>query len=399
LVEKICDYCKKPFEVPNYKKDRARFCSRTCGGRSNKGKHPSAETRKKLSDAQKRPFKTGRIKNVELICEYCKKPFKTYNYYKDKKRFCSNKCRVNAIKAGMIHRHYSEDGLRRISQARKGKHFVHSKNFTSTKVQIICEICKKSFEVDNYRKTEARFCSRVCCGKANEGHIPWNKGKTGYLSENAKNILRATQFKKGDIPRNKNSTTLHCEVCNKEFQVPECRKNNAKFCSNKCRGIWISKNINGDKIYNYKEKIKKICIECGKEFYIHPYRNEECRFCCIKCYGAWQSKNRTAENSYSWIDGRSYYPYCKKFNNRLKERVRNRDNRTCQLCCSKEDGIKLAIHHVHYDKENCYPDLISLCRTCNSKVNKISERKFYEKLFMNKLNERGLLFWVKQNDK
>jgi len=99
----------------------------------------------------------------------------------------------------------------------------------------------------------------------------------------------------------------------------------------------------------------------------------------------------SGENSSRWQGGKSFLPYCPKFNRKLKEAVRNRDNRICQLCNEKENGRKLHIHHIHYDKENCNPDLIALCGSCNSKVN--IRRDLYESLFMNKLNERGLLFW------
>jgi len=102
------------------------------------------------------------------------------------------------------------------------------------------------------------------------------------------------------------------------------------------------------------------------------------------------------KQSPSWIDGRSFLPYCNKFNNQLKEAVRERDGHICQLCgINQKDLIgrakHLSIHHIHYDKENCYPDLITLCIKCNGKVN--FNRKHYEELFMNKLNDRELLFW------
>ena len=90
-----------------------------------------------------------------------------------------------------------------------------------------------------------------------------------------------------------------------------------------------------------------------------------------------------------WIDGRSFEPYCPKFNRRLKEQIRDRDNRTCQLCGVQENGKRLHVHHCHYDKENCNPDLIALCYKCHSKVN--FNRDFYEKLFITNLKNRGLL--------
>lgn len=99
----------------------------------------------------------------------------------------------------------------------------------------------------------------------------------------------------------------------------------------------------------------------------------------------------TGKTNQNWNGGSSYKPYCIKFNTVLKEKIRERDKRTCQLCGVKEDGRKLDVHHIHYDKENCYPDLITLCYKCNIKVNK--NKTYYETFFMNNLNERRLLFW------
>lgn len=94
----------------------------------------------------------------------------------------------------------------------------------------------------------------------------------------------------------------------------------------------------------------------------------------------------------NWNGGSSFEPYCIKFNNKLRERIRERDNRICQLCGVGENGRRHSVHHVHYDKENCYPDLITLCTSCNSKVN--GNRDYYEKLLMKNLEERGLLLYL-----
>lgn len=104
------------------------------------------------------------------------------------------------------------------------------------------------------------------------------------------------------------------------------------------------------------------------------------------------SKNKMRkENNYNWKGGTSFKPYCWRFNKLLKKQIRERDNRICQLCgkTEEENHQKLSVHHIHYDKENCYPDLISLCCICNSKVN--FNREYYEEFFMNKLKEKKLL--------
>jgi len=102
----------------------------------------------------------------------------------------------------------------------------------------------------------------------------------------------------------------------------------------------------------------------------------------------------------NWNEGSSLLSYCPKFNRSLKESIRKRDGYVCQHCGKTQIQKRklLSVHHIHYDKPNCYPDLITLCDICNTKVNKLIERKSYENLFMNKLNERGLLFWTKRRN-
>jgi len=102
-----------------------------------------------------------------------------------------------------------------------------------------------------------------------------------------------------------------------------------------------------------------------------------------------RAKHRGKNNS-SWRGGISFLPYCFRFNKSLKSAVKERDNHTCQLCGATDK--KLAVHHIHYDKENCYPDLITLCQSDNAKVN--FNREYHENLFMNKLNDREFLCWT-----
>ena len=106
-------------------------------------------------------------------------------------------------------------------------------------------------------------------------------------------------------------------------------------------------------------------------------------------------RGRIGKLAGNWQGGISYLPYCDKFNYKLKKKIRNRDNRKCQLCNATENGTRHTVHHVHYDKSNCYPDLITLCTSCNGKANK--NRDYWEAYYMNKLNGRNLLFWTRRN--
>jgi len=95
----------------------------------------------------------------------------------------------------------------------------------------------------------------------------------------------------------------------------------------------------------------------------------------------------------NYIDGRSYdVSYPSKFNDTLKEKIRQRDNYTCQNCLMTEEehlvvfGTNLHIHHIDYIKENCNEDnLITLCNGCNSRAN--FNRSYWLSFFTNKTGQ------------
>lgn len=66
-----------------------------------------------------------------------------------------------------------------------------------------------------------------------------------------------------------------CEVCGKNFKVPQCRAN-ARTCSNECGNIMRGKS-------NSKDKVCLTCEHCGKEFLEHPSHADRRRFCSKEC--------------------------------------------------------------------------------------------------------------------
>ena len=87
----------------------------------------------------------------------------------------------------------------------------------------------------------------------------------------------------------------------------------------------------------------------------------------------------------NWQGGISNLPYCEKFDNDLKERVREFFNRCCYVCGKNEieNGRKLDIHHINYDKMVCCNDVkplfVPLCMSCHRKTN--GDRKYWEEFF------------------
>lgn len=85
------------------------------------------------------------------------------------------------------------------------------------------------------------------------------------------------------------------------------------------------------------------------------------------------SLSQSGPNNHRWRGGLSYLPYCPKFNEAFKERVRDRFNRTCFLCGSTEETSKHCVHHIDYNKNSICNGhewgFVPLCRSCHTKTN------------------------------
>lgn len=106
--------------------------------------------------------------------------------------------------------------------------------------------------------------------------------------------------------------------------------------------------------------------------------------------------DNSGEKHPNWKGGMSFEPYCIKFNNEFKDRVRDFFDRTCYVCgkseqeqidemikAEKRQFKKLDVHHVNYDKMMCCNDVkplfVPLCRSCHTKTN--TDREYWEEFF------------------
>ena len=281
--------------------------------------------------------------------------------------------------------------------------------------------------IDEWIKTEQNKHRLCACGCGQEIKIIARHHQSTGIPKYIKGHSLKMGHKPGERKKGKDNPRYSkvektCLCCGIKYTVVLSMSSISKYCSKKCQFIaqrhaleWVKKE-QGKHYCNcgcgLEITIKKHHYSVGIPEYIkgHNCKNGNHHMCGVKYTKKHKQKLSKAhigkmmgiknyfygkrfkgDKNSNWKGGISFEPYCSKFNNQLKERIRNRDNRTCQCCGIKENGTKLSIHHIHYDKENCYPDLITVCRSCNTKAN--TNREYWEKYYMDILETRGLLNW------
>ncbi len=126
------------------------------------------------------------------------------------------------------------------------------------------------------------------------------------------------------------------------------------------------------------KKISPKCAEKLRESLIGRTLSEETRRKI--------SQSLKGPNHPLWKGGEYQHKYCFKFNNKLKEEIRNKFNRRCYLCDRNESTKRrLGIHHIDYDKlQGCKGKkwaLIPLCESCHCKT--LSNKHHWFNLFIN----------------
>lgn len=178
--------------------------------------------------------------------------------------------------------------------------------------------------------------------KAQKGHIVLESTREKLrIIHKGKRYSPKTEFKKGTIyPERRNRIEIECKTCKKTFETKKSHSHKRLNCSGECSSIYRSLKV--------------------------------------------------GEKSSNWKGGLSFLPYSSDFTMALKKSIRRRDNYICQECKKSEGkeldeyGIRLAIHHIDFNKNNCNTDnLITLCRSCNSKANK--NREFHTIYYKSKL--------------
>jgi hypothetical protein len=217
-------------------------------------------------------------------------------------------------------------------------------------------------------------------GAFSKGHIPWNKGMKGIR------VSPDTEFKKGVVSWNRGKKyhtgikTLgftgkkHSEET--KLKMSLAAKSHVFTTEHRDN---ISKALKGHKMPDSHKVAMSKRLKGNKYRQGIPHSEETKKI---------MSDQRQGELNGNWKGGLSFLPYSSEFNYRTKESIRERDNRQCQKCgiLETEHPIKLAIHHVDYNKQKCCSNnLITLCKKCNSEVN--GNRDYWKSFFVEKLQD------------
>jgi predicted transcriptional regulator len=143
----------------------------------------------------------------------------------------------------------SEEHKRKISEANKNSEkFQKAQKERAEKrkfrIKFNCEQCQKECEITKakFERVKNHFCSIKCSGIAKIGKF------LGEKNPNWKGVRKP----KKQYPRKKLET--QCKNCNARVFRSKQDIKNAKygnFCSKECKSLWLSTNVNGDKIYNF----------------------------------------------------------------------------------------------------------------------------------------------------
>ena len=242
---------------------------------------------------------------------------------------------------------------------------------------MICRNCGNKFEIKkcHYNAGKGNYCSNKCCTTGHIGikHNPENHIKSALrqfkngMPQSTKDKLRLinTGKKQSIKTRKKRSRTMIDKRKNdKEYVKRHKDAMNRKEIKEKCARPHIGR------IQSIKERQQR--SKSLKKYYIeHPEIIEKTK--------------HIGKNNGMWNGGSSFEPYLDEWTESFKNKIRIRDNFTCQMpgCNIHQDKLKskLSIHHIDYNKQNNEEkNLISLCNSCHSKTN--YNRQYWKNLFI-----------------
>lgn len=260
---------------------------------------------------------------------------------------------------------------------------------------VTYDVVKKEFEKRGYKllsKTYKNASTKLkyICPKGTEGDVGWNGFQRGHGCPCCIGRTKYNYDKVKKLFENRGAKLLSdCYINSRELLEYICSNGHKHSISLES---WLAGHGCPECAGNVKNNIEDIRREFaarGYELLENNYINnkQKLRYRCDNghvnsmSYGKFKFGrgcptcaviNHTGPGSPSWKGGISYEPYCEVWKDtEYKQDIRERDGNRClnPYCVSKKPN-DLTIHHIDYNKKNCRPgNLITICRSCNSKAN------------------------------
>lgn len=190
----------------------------------------------------------------------------------------------------------------------------------------------------------------------------------------------------------------NCVICNIEYKrgytINKIQWNKSRFCSGKCKSVWMSKEFCQERNPTWKGgKTTISCKVCSTEFQVYPYRlKENPRFCSTKCKGLDMVGRCSGENAANWKGGITPETRRLRASEEYKiwrKAVFERDNYTCQKCRIRPaKGVKVILNADHIKKWSDYPELRfeisngqTLCEECHAEKTRKESKKYWKNQF------------------
>ena len=223
-------------------------------------------------------------------------------------------------------------------------------------VEVECSQCGEAFEKlpSQAERSDNHFCSNECQGK--------------FKSERV---------------------VVECDYCGGEIEKTPSQVSERNFCNLECLHEWRSETSNGGLVgENHPDYIGEkeyTCENCDGRFTVklgEEYRKKTCSDECAQELVSEKNDHLSeywyGEDNPRWKGGKKNF-YGSNWQEQRRKAIQ-RDNERCVDCGSVED---LHVHHIipikefdeDYESANDLDNLVTLCRGCHNKWEKITPLK------------------------
>ena len=290
--------------------------------------------------------------------EFVKEQFEKEGYKLLSKKYRGSKNKLRYI---CPKKHIHSISFANFQQGQRCKYCAIKYNSMARKISL--GYIRKEFEKENYvlLSTEYKYAKEklnYICSVGHEHQISWNHWKSGKRCPYCAAIIRGKNRR------------LDFDVIKASFEAEGYKLLSTEY-------------------KNCSQKLEYICIEGHK----HSISWEHWFYSGNRCAVCANIRNSGIGNC-NWKGGISCEPYCDAWADKeYKKSILERDNYTCQNPNCWGTIKDLTIHHIDYDKQNCHPtNIITLCRSCNSRANYNREwhKDFYRIIIKKKYNFKGV---------